>query len=340
MDSWLVFRRNRVILNQWTKWNNRSIKWLPKTSLVRCFPIRQEILNVSQISKTFHGICPPIFILTWLQQYSRRTFFHSAQCSLSNPICLWSVWCRRTMIPRKIFTGFAKFQGIVSVNDFRFPIWLQELLQAPSCFLRSFILDGYDWIHWVANSCTTTACRWLCRDSQFSLRTLWSAVIKSPKLSARGTAPPLRLLHGALVIMVLCQILQFRSSGKWVKTLCPPKSTLLVGVGSKDGSREELACESLRSGTLSSTRFSLNSCNHSGMSEHNGSPRSVSWFSSLFGFGFLVGLVNGSPRSIRSTLNLTQVLDGNLSHSDLPVLESHCRLTQLWLVKWTSLRKM
>ena len=49
-----------------------------------------------------------------------------------------SVWCRRTMIPGKIFTGFAKFQGIVSVNDFRLPVRLQELLQAPLCFLRSF----------------------------------------------------------------------------------------------------------------------------------------------------------------------------------------------------------
>ena len=42
------------------------------------------------------------------------------------------------MIPGKIFTGFAKFQGIVSVNDFRLPIWLQELLQASLCFLRGF----------------------------------------------------------------------------------------------------------------------------------------------------------------------------------------------------------
>ena len=42
------------------------------------------------------------------------------------------------MIPGKIFTGFAKFQGIVSVNDFRLPIQLKELLQAPLCFLRSF----------------------------------------------------------------------------------------------------------------------------------------------------------------------------------------------------------
>ena len=39
---------------------------------------------------------------------------------------------------RKIFTNFAKFQGIVSVNDFRLPFRLQELLQAPLCFLRSF----------------------------------------------------------------------------------------------------------------------------------------------------------------------------------------------------------
>ena len=42
------------------------------------------------------------------------------------------------MIPGRIFTSFAKFQGIVSVNDFRLPIRLQELLQAPLYFLRSF----------------------------------------------------------------------------------------------------------------------------------------------------------------------------------------------------------
>ena len=42
------------------------------------------------------------------------------------------------MIPGKIFTSFAEFQGIVSVDDFRLPIWLQELLQAPLCSLRSF----------------------------------------------------------------------------------------------------------------------------------------------------------------------------------------------------------
>ena len=96
----------------------------------------------------------------------------------------------------------------------------------------------------------------------------------------------MRVLHGALVILVLWQISQFRSLGKCVYTLCLPKSALLVGVGSKDDPWEELACESLRSGTLSSTRFSLNSCSHSGISEFNRSHRSKSWSSFLFGFGF------------------------------------------------------
>ena len=113
-----------------------------------------------------------------------------------------------------------------------------------------------------SKSCTI-AYRWLIRDSHPSLRTSWSAVIKSPKFSERSTILPIRLLQEALVILVFWQISQFRSSGKW------------VDVGSKDGSWEELACVSLHSGILSSTRFSLNSCSHSGISEQNGSHRSL-----------------------------------------------------------------
>ena len=47
--------------------------------------------------------------------------------------------------------------------------------------------------------------------------------------------------------------------------------------------------------------ISLNSCSHSGMCRHTTGLTVLSWFSFLFGFGFLVGLVNGSPRSFRST---------------------------------------
>ena len=77
-------------------------------------------------------------VQTWLQHYCRCSFFDSAYLSSSNTICLRTMRCWRTMIPGKIFTSFAKFPGIFSVNDFRFPIWLQELLQTPLCFLRSF----------------------------------------------------------------------------------------------------------------------------------------------------------------------------------------------------------
>ena len=54
---------------------------------------------------------------------------------------------------------------------------------------EDFVLNGYTWIHWVVRSCTTTSYRRLFRDSRLSLKTLWSAVIKSPKFSARRTAP-------------------------------------------------------------------------------------------------------------------------------------------------------
>ena len=102
-----------------------------------------------------------------------------------------------------------------------------------SGFLGFCFLHRYDWI----------AYQWLFWDSQMSFRTLWSAVIKSPKFSAPGTASPLRLLHGALVILVRLEISQFRSLGKWVWTLCLPKSSRLFVVGSKDASWEELAWE-------------------------------------------------------------------------------------------------
>ena len=43
------------------------------------------------------------------------------------------------MIPRKVFTGFAKFQGIVSVNDFRLPIRAPGTFASFSGFLVKFL---------------------------------------------------------------------------------------------------------------------------------------------------------------------------------------------------------
>ena len=237
-------------------------------------PIRWEILNVSQIGIAFHGICPPIFIQTWLQQYGRGAFFHSVHCFFSNPICFWSAWCWRAMIPGEIFTNFAKFQGIVSVSDFRFPIRLQELLQAPLCFLRSFCfarirLDSlggqvlfHDCLSMIVSRITTFT------------EDLVICCYQITKTSARGTAPPMRLLHGSpcnFGPLADLAISVFRSE---YKTLCLPKSALLAVVGSKDGSWEELACESLCSGTLSSTKIFSSFLQPFCMSEFNRSLRS------------------------------------------------------------------
>ena len=83
-------------------------------------------------------MCPPTFIETRLQQYSRGAFFYSSYCTFSNPISLQPVWCRRAMIPGEIFTSFAEFQGIVSVNDFRIPIGFQGTFVSFSGFLVKF----------------------------------------------------------------------------------------------------------------------------------------------------------------------------------------------------------
>ena len=166
-------------------------------------------------------------------------------------------------------------------------------------------MHGYDWIHWVAKSCTTTAYRWLFRDSQLSLRTSWSAVIKSPKFSARGTAPPLRVLHGALVNLVLWQISQFRSLGKWVLTL------LFTQIHTSR--RRRLQRWFIRRTGVWVSAF-RNSVIHEIFSEflqpfrYIGTQRVAPFLFVvfvLFCFGFLVGLDNnGSPLSIRSTCEL------------------------------------
>ena len=51
------------------------------------FSIRHEILNVSWIATTFHGIRPPFVTQDCMQWHRKCSFFHSAHCSSSNPIC-------------------------------------------------------------------------------------------------------------------------------------------------------------------------------------------------------------------------------------------------------------
>ena len=74
-------------------------KWFAEAPFVRCSPIRQEILNASQIAVTLHGIRPPFFVQARLQQNSRGSLLYPSYRPLSNSICFWTVRCRRTMIP-------------------------------------------------------------------------------------------------------------------------------------------------------------------------------------------------------------------------------------------------
>ena len=205
---------------------------------------------------------------------------------------------------------------------FRLHFWLQELLQASLGFLWSFgfaricldTLGGqvlhHDSISMIVSSFTTFTENFVicCFQVTKSFSTRHGSAIAP---SARG---PCNFWFSD----------RSRNFGLWWNEFkhCAYPSPRLLDVGSKDGAWGELACESLRSGTLSSTKFSLNSCSHSGMSEHNGLPRSVPWFSFLFGSGFLVGLVNGSPRSFR----WTRELDTDAGWESIPLKSSRARV--------------
>ena len=56
VQSRLVFCRDRVIFDHCSKRCYRSFTWFSKSPFARCLPIRQEILNVSQMAVTFHRI--------------------------------------------------------------------------------------------------------------------------------------------------------------------------------------------------------------------------------------------------------------------------------------------
>ena len=74
-----------------------------------------------------------------------------------------------------------------------------------------FVLHGYVWIHWVAESCTTIEHPWSCLDSLPSLRTWWSTMIKSSNFAIQDAEFPFPLLQWALVILIRLQTSQFWS---------------------------------------------------------------------------------------------------------------------------------
>ena len=157
--------------------------------------------------------------------------------------------------------------------DFRLPIRLQELLQAPFGFLRSFCfarirldpLGGqilhHDCITKIVSRFTTFKENFVIGCNQIT-NIFCTRYDSANTSSARGPCD-----FGPLADLPISVFREVR------KKHCVYPNPHFSQV-QKMVHEEELACESLCSGTLSSTRFSLNSCNHSGMSEHNGSPRS------------------------------------------------------------------
>ena len=119
------------------------------------------------------------------------------------------------MIPRKIFTGLAKFQGIVIVIDFWLPIRLEELLQAPLCFLRSFCFarirldpSGGQVLH---HDCISMI---VSRFTTFTENFVICCYQVTEKFLHEVRLCQYVFCTGALVILVLWQISQFRSFGK------------------------------------------------------------------------------------------------------------------------------
>ena len=86
-----VLRRDKVIFDHCSKGYYWTVKGHSEPPFMWCLPIRQEILNVSQIAITLYGIRPTIFIQTRLQQHRRRTFLYSAHCSFckSHVFLIW-----------------------------------------------------------------------------------------------------------------------------------------------------------------------------------------------------------------------------------------------------------
>ena len=80
------------------------------------FRVCQEVLDILQIVIAFHGIWPPFFIQSRLQQYGWCPFFYSTYSSFCNSLSLLSSKWSCSMIPWWFFTRFAKFWKIVSIK--------------------------------------------------------------------------------------------------------------------------------------------------------------------------------------------------------------------------------
>ena len=147
-------------------------------------------------------------------------------------INLSTMCCRLAMIPREVFTIYAEYQGIVSVNNFRYP-------RVPRNFASSLVFPE----KFLFCTDTTGSIGWpspaprLQIDDCFEIRNCRLGPCDLLLSSHQNIQHEVRLPH-------CVSYSQFLFSRMRVQTLCLPKSSRFFVVDSKDTSWEELACES------------------------------------------------------------------------------------------------
>ena len=217
MDSLLVFRRNSVILNQWTERNDRSLKMVSqKVSHMGSSHQTRDLWRFedrcntpwnlpsnfhSDLIATIRQRCLPLLSALLFQQ--SHLFL----------ICVVSTYNDSRKDLHRLCHTPRNCQCKWPYDSFRAPGTFASFFEFPVKFL--FCTDTLGSIEWLS-----PAPRLHIGDC-FEIHSLhWGPcdllLSNHQKIAARGTAPLLRLLHGALVIFVLWQISQFRFSGKWV----------------------------------------------------------------------------------------------------------------------------
>ena len=264
MQSRQVFGRNRVIFYHRSERSNWAIKMVLRTTFHKVSSHQTRDLECFADSSSIPWNPPTIFrpdLIATVPRMSLPQF-----CALSAIPFVSDRWGVDVQwFHDKSSEDFQNSSELSVWMTVGFLVGSKNFCKLFSVSWEVFVLHGYDCIHCVAKSCTTTAHRWLCRDSHPSLRTLWSAVTKSPKKISSG--------HD-------------RTSASSARGPCNFGSQALLARGSESNSWEEV--EAFRcSGKLSSTRLCLNSCSHSGRSCDE-FPRTASLPSFLFGFRFLL----------------------------------------------------
>ena len=146
LPNWCVLDWSRIEIGWHSPLLERnywSFAWFSDSSFVVSLPICQEVSDVSQIAIAFHGVSPAIFhqiLIVAVRLKFRLSLFvqlFQQYYPSQNDEC---VEVRST---QKTSQRFAKFQGIVSVNDiWAFPSARRTFVNSFSVSREVFVLHG------------------------------------------------------------------------------------------------------------------------------------------------------------------------------------------------------